>query len=121
MIASDTATTAGSGAAIVSYPNSVWRFPVTSAPSTFSSATWEISGRRKPVGDGSPEHGAVRVGRLLAEQDEIRLLALQRLGEHVAGGDEIGARRRLVRDQNRPVGAHGERLAQRLDGLLGPE
>ena len=69
----------------------------------------------QPVGDGGPEDGAVRVGRLLPEEDEVGAFALERLRQHAAGGDEIGARRALVADEHGAVGAHRERLAQRVE------
>ena len=66
----------------------------------------------QPVRDGGPEDGAVGVVRLLAEQDQIGALALERLRERRAGGDEIGAGRPLVGDEHRAVGTHREGLAQ---------
>ena len=121
MIASETATTAGSGAAITSYPNSVCRFPVTESLSIVSSATWETSGLPQPIRDGGPEHGAVRVGGLLPEEHEIGALPLERLREHVARRDEIGAGGCVVGDEDCAVGAHRERLAERIERLGGAE
>src|SRR5204862_4986927 len=65
-----------------------------------------------------PEDGAVGVGRLLAEEDELGLLARERAREDLARGDEIGAGRSLVADEDGAVGAHGERLAERVGGPL---
>ena len=50
----------------------------------------------QPVGDRGPEHGAVGVVRLLAEEDEVGALALERGREHAAGGDEVRAGGGLV-------------------------
>ena len=71
-------------------------------------------GQPEPVGDGGPEHGAVRVARLLAEDDQVGALLLQRRGQSVGRRDEVGALRGLVADQQRLVRAHGERLANRV-------
>src|SRR6266508_1896435 len=47
LIASETATTAGIGASITSYPNSVCRLPRTLPFATVSSATCEMTGHRR--------------------------------------------------------------------------
>ena len=66
------------------------------------------------VCNGGPQHRAVGVGGLLAEQDEVRALTLERLRERVARGDEVGSRAAFVADEHGAVGAHRERLAQRV-------
>ena len=66
------------------------------------------------VGHRRPQHRAVGVGRLLTEEHQVRRLGLQRRREDVAGGHQVRPGRRLVRHQQRPVGAHGETLAHRL-------
>ncbi len=77
---------------ITSYPCSVWRLPVTEPSATVSDAACEITGSAEPLGDSRPQHGAVCVVRRLAEEDEVGLLALERLRERVARAEEIGAR-----------------------------
>src|SRR3989442_15376074 len=47
--------------------------------------------------------------------------SLQRTGERVTRGDEIGARRALVGDEDDPVGTHRQGLAKRIERALGPE
>ena len=75
----------------------------------------------EPLGDRRPEDGAVGVGGLLAEQDEVGVLLLERRREQPARRDEVGARGRVVGDEHGAVGAHRERLAQRVERLLRPE
>ena len=72
------------------------------------------------IRDGRPEHGAVGVRGLLSEQDERRLLALERERERVRGGDEVGADSAVVGDEHDPVGAHRKPLAQAVERLAGP-
>ena len=76
---------------------------------------WET----KPVGDGRPEHGAVGVAGLLAEEDDVGALALERLGERLARRDEVRAGEPFVGDVDGAVGADRERLSQRVGGALG--
>ena len=61
-----------------------------------------------------PEDGAVGVAGLLAEEDELGLLSLDRLRERLARRDEIRARERVVDDVHGTVGAERERLSQRV-------
>jgi hypothetical protein len=79
---------------------------------TVSSATCEISGRRRR---------AAAVRRLLAEQDEVGRFALDRRSERSARRHEVGARGRFVGNEQNAVGAHGQRLPQRLERPLRAE
>src|SRR6266508_391917 len=69
------------------------------------------------IGDSRPEHGAVGIGRLLPEDDEIRAFALDGLCERAARRDEVGAHERVVRDVHGSVCADRQGLAQRVGGL----
>jgi hypothetical protein len=71
-------------------------------------------GALEPLRDGGPEHGAVGVAGLLAEEDELRLLSGERSCEDSARGDEIRAGRLVVRDVDGAVCAHGERFPDRV-------
>ncbi len=73
------------------------------------------------LGDGRPEDGAVGVGCLLAEEHDVRALALERLREDLARGDEVGACGAGVGDEDCPVGAHRQGLAERVRRFLRPE
>ena len=72
------------------------------------------------VCDRRPQHRAVRVAGLLPEQDQVRALALERLRQRIARGNEVGSCRRFVADEDRPVRAHRQSLAQRVLGLRRP-
>src|SRR5437588_1821776 len=50
----------------------------------------------------------------ISEEHELGVLALEHLREHLARGDEIGSCSRVVTDEDGPVGAHRQRLAQRV-------
>ena len=83
-----------------------------------SSIACETHGQLEPLGERGPEDGADRLLPLLAEEDEIRLLARDRLREHACRGEQIGAGERVVGDEHGAVGAERERAAQRLGGAL---
>ena len=71
------------------------------------------------LGDDGADRVALAVVGLLAEQDEVGALALQRLGERVAGGGDVGARDGGVGEVHGAVGAERDGLVQRADGALG--
>ena len=74
----------------------------------------------QPIRDRPRQHGAVGIAGLLAEQDEVGGLALERLREDGARRDEIGTAGGVVADEHRAVRAHRERLAQRVLRLCRP-
>ena len=121
LIASETATTAGSGARMRSYPSSVWRRPVTAPPSTVSSATCEIDGRRSSSATAAQRHAPSPSADCWPKRTRSASSRAKRSGESVGGGEEIGAVERVVGHEHRPVGAHRERLPQRVGGARGPE
>ena len=115
MIASETATTAGSGR----LDHVVAELRLALAPQ-LAVADGQLrdlrdDGMTKAVGDGRPEHGAVGVVPLLPKNDEVGALALERGRERPRGRDEVRSGRGVVRDQDGAVGAHRERLAQRVE------
>ena len=71
------------------------------------------------VGHDGADRVALAVVRLLAEQDEVRALALEHLRERVAGGGDVRAREGVVGQVDRAVGAERDRLVERADGALG--
>jgi hypothetical protein len=75
----------------------------------------------QPVRERGPEDGPVRVVGLLAEEDQVGLLPLERLRERVARGDEVGACRGVVGHEHDPIGAHRERLPERIERSRRPE
>jgi hypothetical protein len=68
--------------------------------------------------DGADRVALAVVG-LLAEQDEVRRFARQRLGERVAGRRDVGAGEGVVGEVHRAVGAERDGLVQGPQGRLG--
>ena len=62
---------------------------------------------------------AVVVDRLLAEDDDLRLFGLDHALQDLGDGERLDQRVGL--DEDRPVGAHGERGAERFLRLLRPD
>ena len=69
--------------------------------------------------DDGADRVALAVIGLLAEQDEVGLLLLQRLRERVAGGGDVGAGERLVAQVHRAVGAERDGLVEGARRALG--
>ena len=82
-------------------------------------------GQDEPLGEhrGYDAHGGVGGGHAAQDQVDLGLGAglLDRLGEHQRGGDGVGAGDRVVDDVDALVGTHLQRLAHRVDGLLGAD
>ena len=70
----------------------------------------------QPFGHRRPQHRALGVARILAEEDEVGRLTLEHGGEHSARRERVGAGGGVVADEDRPVGAHRERLAHGVAG-----
>ena len=70
------------------------------------------------VGHDRADRVALAVVGLLAEQDEVGRLGLQRLGQRVAGAVDVGAGERLVGQVERAVGAERHGLVERAHGGL---
>ena len=68
------------------------------------------------VGHDGADRVALAVVGLLAEQDEVGALALERLGQRVAGGGDVGAGERVVGQVHRAVGAERDGLVERAHG-----
>ena len=69
-------------------------------------------GQAQTLCERAPENRAVGVAALLADEDQVGRLALDGLRQDLGGRDEVGARGRVVRDENGPVRSHGERLSE---------
>ena len=76
-------------------------------------------GHLQVVGDDGADRVALAVIGLLAEQDQVRALGLEHLGQRVAGGADVGARQGVVGEVHRAVGAERDRLVQSADGGVG--
>ena len=95
--------------------------------------TWSpwVSTTEASVTCGSPRRSASIAGTTLIapsveampHDDQVALGAdlLDRLGQHQRGGERVGAGDRVVDDVDALVGAHLQRLAHRVDGLLGAD
>ena len=77
-------------------------------------------GHLQVLGHDRADRVALAVVGLLAQEHQIGALALERLGERVAGGGHVGAGQRRVGQVHRAVGAQRHGLVQRADGGLGP-
>ena len=63
---------------------------------------------------------ALAVVRLLAQEHQVGALALERLGQRVAGRSHVGPSQGLIAEVHRAVGSQRHRLVQRAHGALGP-
>ena len=81
----------------------------------------DLGQRRHPqvVGHDGADRVALAVVGLLAEQDEVGALLLERLGQRVARGGDVGAGDGLVAEVDGAVDAERDRLADRAVGGLG--
>ncbi len=79
-------------------------------------------GVAEQLGQHRRHRAALAVARLVAGDDEVD--ALDRAdggGEDLRGLEQVGAVEALVDDVHRLVGAHGQRLADRVGGPLRPD
>ena len=97
---------------------------------TWSPCDLDLRAERDAAGSAEPlgqhrRHDAHRaVGRGHAAHHQVvgvGPIFLIGLGEHQRGGDRVGAGDRVVDDVDALVGAHLQRLADRVDGLLGAD
>src|ERR1700733_13313494 len=122
LIFSLTLTTAGNVASIVNTPSSVSRSPVILSPSSDSLRRW--------VNWGRPRYSAMIAGTAPPVPSVASLPAITSSGPSMvprararppppAGLDDVGAVQPLVEQVDGLVGAHGQRLADRLSRPLG--
>ncbi len=71
------------------------------------------------LGDRRPEAGATAVGRLLAEQHEIRVFVRERAGKRDGRLQHVRVLERRIRDQDCAVRTHRQRLPQGVHRLFG--
>ncbi len=71
------------------------------------------------VGDDGADRVALAVIGLLAEQDQVRALGLEHLGQRVAGGADVGAGEGIVGEVHGAIGSERDRLVQSADGGVG--
>src|SRR5437763_137799 len=76
-------------------------------------------GSLEVVGHDGADRVALAVVGLLPEQDEVRRLLLQRLGQGVAGGRDVGTGERLVGEVHGAVGAERHGLVEGAQRTLG--
>ena len=72
------------------------------------------------LGDDRADRVALAVVRLLAQEHKVGALALERLGQRVAGRSHVGPGEGLVAEVHRAVSSQRHRLVQRAHGRLGP-
>ena len=85
--------TAGSGARMTSYPNSVCAAAAHGAVLHCQLGDLRHHRPTQPLGDRRPQHRALGVARVLAEEDEVGRLTLEHGGEHTAGRQCVASRR----------------------------
>ena len=105
-------TIAGSLSFTVSSPPSTSRVTLTLSPSTSTFEAKVPCAQPSSAASIWPVWLRIVVDRLLAEDDQARLLLLGDLGENLGDRERLDLVVGL--DQDRAVGAHGERGAQRL-------
>src|SRR5215208_112590 len=76
-------------------------------------------GHLQVVGHDGADRVALAVVGLLAEEDQVRALGLQRLGQRVAGGGHVGAGEHVVGELDGAVGAQRDGLVQGAHRGLG--